>query len=533
MKKAISLVLATIFVLSYFGLAGVEYSPSGLTAQAMDIVTESGVQVTIESILYKSNAHTMQFPNADHYATKETSTPGDYVISRDINNLGYRFVFPAGTTELSGTISLDGETNWRGVRINATNAPEFWPKDENGNVDFTKPVTFNRPEDLAEQDEYGLIYREYLYEKGVGGFKDYNRIYWKLEYVCDGETYTDYFDIPLVDYAEPDRVTVKALNFNVAGLPSVGTIIGMPNANVPANQKEAAKFIVENDYDIVAVQEDFGYHKHLVGGLDGYNYMTNHTGTIPGGDGVNVFTKSMPIYNETRVAWTDACGIILNGADELTPKGFVYSVIDIGNGIYVDFYDLHADAYGDEGSIQAREKQYKQLADFICARMEENDRPVIITGDFNAFMHRHVDNGNMYEYFYEQCGLKDAWVEVHNGGDYNNFYQWHISGMEAWGNWDSVERFMYKSGGGVGVIATDFNFIEVTNENGNVISDHSAAECEFTFIKTDGFVENTQQLEVTEKTGSNFINNIKWIFKDLAVILSNLDELFLAISELT
>ena len=61
----------------------------------------------------------------------------------------------------------------------------------------------------------------------------------------------------------------------------------------------------------------------------------------------------MPIYNEKRVTWNEACGILTDGSDELTPKGFVYTVIDIGNGIYVDFYNLHADAYGGAGSVAA------------------------------------------------------------------------------------------------------------------------------------------------------------------------------------
>jgi hypothetical protein len=72
--------------------------------------------------------------------------------------------------------------------------------------------------------------------------------------------------------------------------------------------------------------------------MSGFNYATNHTGGIPGGDGLNIFTKNMPIHNETRVPWKVASGILSDGSDELTPKGFVYAVIDVGNGIYVDFF---------------------------------------------------------------------------------------------------------------------------------------------------------------------------------------------------
>ena len=86
----------------------------------------------------------------------------------------------------------------------------------------------------------------------------------------------------------------------------------------------------------------------------------------------------------------------------------------ICNGIYVDFYNLHADAYGGEGSIAARTSQFKQLAEFIQARSAENDRPVIVTGDFNNYMHVHENDGALYKMIYLQCGLKDAWIEHHN-----------------------------------------------------------------------------------------------------------------------
>ena len=355
-------------------------------------------------------------------------------------------------------------------------------------------------------------------DTGVGGFRDYNKIYWKLTYVCHGETFTDYFDIKLYDYDKSEKQTLKTVNFNVAGLP-FGYLSG---ENVIANQKAAAEYLSQNDFDIVAVQEDFGYHKHLVENMSSFKYSTNHSGGIPGGDGLNIFTKNMPVYNETRVSWNEASGILSDGSDELTPKGFVYTVIDVGNGIYVDFYNLHADAYGGDGSKAARTSQYKQLAEFIKARSAENDRPVIVTGDFNNHMHTHEDDGALYKTLYVECGLKDAWIEYHNDGDYFNLYKWHITGLPAWGNWDSVERFMYKSGGGVDVVVSDFRYVEVRDDTGKVISDHSSAECDFTFIKTTDFVENTQKFQINNVSPDTFFNRIKWIFKDLVMILSDL-----------
>ena len=259
--------------------------------------------------------------------------------------------------------------------------------------------------------------------------------------------------------------------------------------------------------------------------MSGFNYLTNHMGNIPGGDGLNLFTKNMPVYNETRVTWDVASGILSDGSDELTAKGFMYAVIDIGNGVYVDFYNLHADAYGGAGSIAARTSQFKQLAAFIKARSVENDRPVIVTGDFNNYIHSHEDNGALYNTLCVELGLKDAWVEYHNGGDYFNMYKWHTSGLSAWGNWDSVERFMYKSGGGVDLVVSDFRYTMVKDANGETVSDHAAAECDFTVIKTEDFVQNTQELKVVTTSGNTFFYRLTWFFKALSLVLSDLGNL--------
>ena len=81
---------------------------------------------------------------------------------------------------------------------------------------------------------------------------------------------------------------------------------------------------------------------------------------------------------------------------------------------------------------------------------------------------------------------------------------------------------MYKSRGGVDIFVSDFRFVEVYDDNGKVISDHSSAECDFTFIKTADFIENTQELQVTEPTENNFQNKLRWIFKAFIMILSDL-----------
>ncbi len=516
MKKILCLILTIILTLSCFFFNGL-----GMISYAENFETENGVQVEMASFLYKSTLYQMEFPSHQSYEIKEKSAQGDYAISRELNDLSYTFVFPAGTTKIECNLSLDSKTGWRGFNINSTENPNFWEKDGDGNIDYSKPLTFRRNEITAERDEYGVLYRDCLMNSDAEGFRDYDKIYWRLRYTCNGKEFTEYFDIKLYDYDNAEKHSIKAVNFNVAGLP-FGIFSG---ENVGANQKSVGKYLSENGFDIVAVQEDFDFHSNLVRSLSGFDYITNHTGGIPGGDGLNIFTKGMPVYNETRVPWNEAYGILSDGSDELTPKGFVYTVIDIGNGIYVDFYNLHADAYGGKGSIAARTSQFKQLAEFIQARSAENDRPVIVTGDFNNHIHTHEDDGALYKTLYQQCGLKDAWIEYHNNGDYFNMYNWHITGLPAWGNWDSVERFMYRPGGGVDVVVSDFRYVEVCDDEGKVISDHSSAECDFTFIKTSDFVENTQELETVKGKGTDLIHRLMWFVTALVKIISDLGNL--------
>ena len=320
--------------------------------------------------------------------------------------------------------------------------------------------------------------------------------------------------------AQENVISVKMMNYNVAGLPKFDGTDGA------GNHKKIADYIVENNIDIVAVQEDFSYHSSLVNNLSGYDYFTNHSGSIPGGDGLNIFTDDMPLFNETRVQWYESYGDLVEG-DVLTPKGIIYSVIEIADGVYIDFYNIHADAFDTLGSRVARESNYKQIVAMIEDNYAKNNRPVILTGDFNQFLHATAEeNSNMYEIFHEQCGLKDAWVEIHNNGDYHDFSSWYNPNESYWGVWDSVEKFLYKDGGGITVEAVDFKYSWITDDAGVSVSDHAAAECIFEFTVTEDFVENTQELVVVKQSPfRNLFNLIKWIFKDLIYVFTHLDEM--------
>ena len=331
--------------------------------------------------------------------------------------------------------------------------------------------------------------------------------------------------LPMAGFAE-ETLSVKMLSYNVAGLPSFDKLLGRGGTDVPHNQTEIGRQVNLLDCDLIAVQEDFGYHAYLARELTNTPYRTAHTGGVPGGDGMNVFSKT-PVYNVKRTAWEQSYGVINDGADQLTPKGILYTLVDLGNGIFVDLYDIHADAYDGEGSIAARNDNFRQLAELIKAR--GNARPVIVTGDFNISSH-HSTGKELTRYLIRESGLKDAWTELYNGGDYEDyteyFKQYGYTQAGYWGIWDSVEKFLYRDGGGVHVEPTDFAYIRF-EADGASLSDHSAVSAVFTFTKTDGFSENTEALRVPscDPLGS-FLNSFRVTLSDLFLIFHHLDELF-------
>ena len=328
---------------------------------------------------------------------------------------------------------------------------------------------------------------------------------------------------------DSDSVTAKFLNCNVAGLPDFKSLIGMGSTDVKGNTRQLGAIFNSSDFDVIATQEDFNYHRILTGEMKNYKYSTGHSGGVPGGDGLNIFTKNIPIYNETRQEWNACFGGIAEG-DGLTPKGILYTVLDLGNGITVDFYDIHADAFDGDGNALSRAAQYLQLLSFVSENSA--DRPVVLTGDFNTSIHLNYGGDNsadermMYS-LTKDHGFKDAWIETNNNGDYDNFADWYKQYPgDYWGIWDSVEKFYYRSGGGIEITAEDFEYFVAANESGERLSDHNGAVCNLTFTKTADFKEDTREFSKAHTNMfDRFFRTVKWIFKDLKFVFGdNLDE---------
>ena len=275
-----------------------------------------------------------------------------------------------------------------------------------------------------------------------------------------------------------EKIELSVISANVSGLPS---FVSKYDRNVQYSQKTLGKMLNDRSFDIICVQEDFGYHNILSAEMTNYPYKTYTSGPALIGDGLNIFSK-YPFYNVERVAWKKSNGIFTDGSDALTPKGFIKCTVDI-NGILIDLYNVHMDAYRTEADQYAKKAQLIQLTEYM--KTHSNGRPVIVTGDTNLTFHTDP-LANTYSILIEENGLRDCWVELKNDGNYMQAEKdqaiidgWYEKfGGHDWGRWDSVERLLYKNCGGLSFAPVCFEY-EVYSDNADdkkSLTDHRIME---------------------------------------------------------
>ena len=207
------------------------------------------------------------------------------------------------------------------------------------------------------------------------------------------------FQVGLPERARADATggSFSVLTYNVAGLPE-GLSSSHPAANTPLIGARLG------DYDVVHVQEDFNYHAALYA-ADQHPYRTPTSGGAGIGDGLNTLSD-YPHYEFARVTW-NAC----NGTDCLTPKGFTWSRIRPAEGVYIDVYNLHANAGTADADLAARRDNISQLSRFITGNSTGN--AVIVMGDTNT---RYTRAGDNIRLLGTANGLTDAWVQLVRNG---------------------------------------------------------------------------------------------------------------------
>ena len=260
--------------------------------------------------------------------------------------------------------------------------------------------------------------------------------------------------------SESSQGSFRVLSLNVAGLP------GIISSSDPAKNTVKMSPLL-NEYDLVSVQEDFAYHKQLISQVT-LPYLTPTSGNVPVGDGMN-FLSAFPLYETQRYKWNDSHGFITNGADQMTPKGILYSSMEIAPGYYIDIYDIHTDAGTDPGSMAARESNLKQLAELILQK--SSGKAVIVIGDTNC----RYTRDKIRETVLDPCGVTDIWVEYMRGGVEPVFGSDALIDEENRNSAanEVVDKIWYRSGKNV-ELSVDYYALKTdfTDEDGNQLSDH-------------------------------------------------------------
>jgi len=326
--------------------------------------------------------------------------------------------------------------------------------------------------------------------------------------------------------AETPANTLSVLSSNVSGIPVIGDYQGTQRAlRGNARMAKIGEFISgSSGCDIVGTQEDFNLHDALAGAMTAYPYRTFSSGNLPLGDGLSAFSK-YPVYNVKHTRWENSYGLISGSTDRLARKGILSSVIEIGDGLSIDFYVLHADAGGDPKSAKARSDNFRQLAEMINARGQ--DRAIIVVGDFNAALSWRTENG-LYDNLFLPTGLKDCWVEVCNNGDYT------YDGGAGWNPtlYETVDRVLFKSGGGIELKAEAIEYLWVVNESGETLTDHLATKAMLSYEVT-GPVPDPGPLVAEEPfdPGQRRLDEFTATIQTLWLVLTNLQELIYLIGE--
>lgn len=255
--------------------------------------------------------------------------------------------------------------------------------------------------------------------------------------------------------------TFSVLSMNVAGLPDL-----LSSGNPAVHTPKISPLL--NDYDIVAVQEDFNYHSELISSVT-HPYLSAHSGGAGFGSGLNRMSV-FPFDDFQRIKWNKSHGFFDNGSDQLTPKGFTVGRHELAPGIVIDIYNLHADAGSDSGSLEARRDNIRQMKQFMSVYSDGN--AVIVMGDTNC---RYTRSEDVLEELLHEQGLTDVWVELRRGGVIPPDGPSLMDASDRNGpNYEVVDKIMYRSSQAIQLTALSYKLEDTkfTDEQGAQLSDH-------------------------------------------------------------
>ncbi|KAH7109980.1 endonuclease/exonuclease/phosphatase family protein [Dactylonectria macrodidyma] len=257
---------------------------------------------------------------------------------------------------------------------------------------------------------------------------------------------------------------ISLLTMNVAGLPAIFNSNDV-TGDKATNAGLIGSYFAAYDYDIIHVQEDFNYHAYIYA-TDDHPYRTATSGGAGIGSGLNTLSN-FPWVDFSRTTWDDCSNA--SGWDCLTPKGFTFMRVRIQEGVWVDVYNIHADAGAEDGDEEARTANIQQVADYIDTWSIGN--AVIVMGDTNSRYTRSADNIRV---LMTQNLLWDAWVVLEHAGSIPEV-QTVCDNPSLINTCETVDKVLYRGSSITGLDARYFNYesSKFLQSDGSVLSDHN------------------------------------------------------------
>jgi len=278
-----------------------------------------------------------------------------------------------------------------------------------------------------------------------------------------------------------DSGAFSVLSYNVAGLPAI-----ISSASTPRDTSTTAIGRRIAPYDVVHAQEDFNYHSYLYAADTAHAHRTPTSGGAAIGSGLNTLSK-LPYDADDfeRVRWNTCT---YGSGDCLTPKGFTFMRERLAEGVYVDFYNLHANAGTNNDDLAARAANLTQLTGFIATHSAGN--AVVVMGDTNT---RYTRSGDTIAEFAAANGLTDAWVKLVRGGTPpakgSDALVCDQTGPTVPNTCEVVDKILYRGSKLVTLNATSYNneHAKFLTADGLMLSDHDPIGVGFSWSRNPDF----------------------------------------------
>lgn len=155
----------------------------------------------------------------------------------------------------------------------------------------------------------------------------------------------------------------------------------------------------------------------------------------------------------------------------------------ISEGVYIDFYNLHADAGTKPGDLTARAANLKEVSDYIKTWSVGNSD--LVFGDTNT---RYTRSGDTPFVLAQQNGMKDAFVELVRGG-VNPTVETSCANPSLVNTCETVDKVFYRGSRQLDLEATSFNYesSKFLQPDGKVLSDHNPIAVNYTWTVSPSF----------------------------------------------